>query len=960
MDSALPVLHADRVNISGTYSKSKVFTSHCQLRRRTAFPCISDTYFLEFPDICSYLLTIPTSLIQQQGVIVKSTRFVFFLSFASIILGHFLLAQEGKSKPPSMSSSSSESTIFKTLRARSIGPAVMGGRVSDIAYDPENLYTFYIGLATGGVMKTSDNGATFKAIFEKESVASIGAIAVSPVNPKFVWVGTGEANDRNSSSWGNGVYLSTDAGDSWQNVGLKESKTIARIIPHPTDSNTVWVAAMGDLWNRGNERGLFKTTDAGKTWKQIFAAPGQFADRVGCGDVVMNPSDPNTIVATLYGRRRTPWSFTYGASFTDGKDIGGIFKTTDGGATWKKLTAGLPAMTGRIGLAIYLKNPNILYAIIQSDEGGASDIDNVKSRSGGVFRSEDAGETWKRVNSLNPRPFYFSQIRVDPSDDKKVYVLAFALHVSDDGGQSFREDRFSKVHPDCHALVIDPRFPKRLLLGTDGGVYQSFNGGEAWEHLDRFAGGEFYRITLDMGAPYRIAGGLQDNLNWVGPSMTRTKDGIVNSDWINIDGGDGFYCVFDPEDPQIMYAESQQGYIHRFNLASGQTKGLRPEQTEGQPGYRFHWNSPFIASRHTKGVMYLAGNRIFKLTNHGEHFELISPDLSTQDPAKITAVGSGAENYGVVYTLAESPMQAGMLWAGTDDGKLWLTEDDGAHWKDLTSNLPSVAKGQWVSRIEASHHDAKVAYLAVSAYRSGNYAPLLYRTADAGKSWQSIASNLPNDGPTKVIREDPKNPLLLFVGTEFGPFISTDKGGLWTKFGGLPTVAVDDIQIHPRDLDLVIATHGRSIYILDDIRPLEELTPEIARKDAHLFTIRDAFGFHPLPGFVDWKGITGFRGANPPVGAFINVYVKDYTGEEVKIGITNEAGRPVANLSAVGTPSIVRMVWDLKMTKDLLNDYGGEGQKFVKPGEYTVTLTYGKTKQTQKLHVEMAPGVETR
>ena len=617
-------------------------------------------------------------------------------------------------------------------------------------------------------------------------------------------------------------------------------------------------------------------------------------------------------------------------------------------------------MTGRIGLTVFKKNPKILYTIVQSDEGGTSDIGDVRSKRGGVFRSEDEGESWMRVNPLNPRPFYFSQIRVDPENDQRVYVLGFALHVSDDGGKTFREDSFEKVHPDCHELVIDPRNPKRLLLGTDGGVYQSFASGKGWEHLNRMVAGEFYRITVDMSTPYRVAGGLQDNLNWVGPSQTRTKEGILNSDWINIGGGDGFYCVFDPDDPNVVYAESQQGYVHRFNIGNGEYKNLRPEPTEGQTAYRFHWNSPLIGSRHNKGVMYLAGNRVFKLMEKGEQWKVISPDLSMQDHDKIMSVGSGAENYGVVYTLAESPVKPGLLWAGTDDGKFWITENEGETWIDLTNNLPKEVKGQWISRVEASHHNAKVAYLAVDAHRTGNYAPLVYRTDDGGRSWKSIAGNLPSDGPVKVIREGLKNPNLLFAGTEFGLFISANRGQSWLKFGELPTVAVDDIVIHPRDFDLVIATHGRSIYIVDDVQPLEELTNDIVDKEAHLFSVRPAYGFYQLEGFADWNGTTVFRGANPPLGAMINFYVKEYSGEPAKISITNAADKVVANLTVSCGPGFNRTSWDLKMTKDLLTEYGGEGQKFVKSGEYTVTLNYGKTKHTQKLKVEIAAGIETR
>jgi len=846
------------------------------------------------------------------------------------------------------------------LRARSIGPAIMGGRVSDIELDPADPFTFYAALGTGGVMKTTDDGATWSGIFEHEKVAAVGDIAIAPSDPKVVWVGTGEANDRNSVSWGDGVYRSTDAGATWKNVGLGGSRAIARIVVHPTDPRTAWVAATGDLWTPTAERGCYLTRDAGATWRKVLSAPAPYDTRVGCGDIAIDPANPNTLYAALYARRRQPWSFLAGPDYTDGRDLGGIFKSTDGGVTWRKLSAGLPAGTGRIGLAVYAKDPRIVYAVVQSDAQGTSNIDDVHSRAGGVFRSDDAGEHWTRMSNLDPRPFYFSQIRVDPANDKRVYVLGFMLHVSEDGGRSWREDRFKNVHADLHALAIDPRAPKRLLLGTDGGVYQSHDAGEGWSFLNNFAAGEFYRINVDMGTPYRICGGLQDNLNWVGPSATRGKEGIVNADWININGGDGFYCFFDARNPQVVFAESQEGYVHRFDLRSGAIKELRPQPAEGQTGFRFHWNSPLVPSRHDPGAFYLAGNRVFRLTDGGERWRTISPDLSARLADRILTTGSGAENYGVVYTLAESPVRPGLLWAGTDDGKLWTTEDDGGRWTDLTGNLPQAVRAEWISRVEPGHADPRVAYVAVDAHRSGKFAPYLYRTDDGGRTWESVAGNLPAAGPVKVVREDPNNPDLLFAGTEFGLYASLDRGRSWRKIGDLPTVAVDDILIHPRDLDLIVATHGRSLYVIDDIRGLEMLGDTMRGKDAVLFPIRPAVGFEPLPGWVDSGGNDDFHGANPPAGALITYYVKRYTGDEVKIAITDAAGTPVANLTAPGVPGLNRVSWDLKTTADLLNAYGGEGAKFVRAGEYTVTLTFGAVKATQKLKVEILPGIETR
>ncbi len=873
--------------------------------------------------------------------------------------------------------------LFKGVKARAIGPAVMGGRISDIAIDPRNPAVFYVGLGTGGLFKTGNNGVTFDPIFDKQSVLSIGAVAIAPSDSEVVWVGSGEANDRNSSEWGDGVYRSTDGGGTWTNVGLKESRAIARLVVHPTKPEVAYVAAMGNLWKDGGERGLYKTIDAGKTWKLVLKAPAPNDVRTGAGDVVLDPSNPEIVYAALYARQRTAWSFAYGVTATNGQDVGGIFKSNDGGATWKKSAGGLPGQTGRIGLAISASNPKVVMAIVQSDEGGASDIRDIHSRRGGVFRSEDGGEKWTRMSDINPRSFYFSQIRIDPANDQRVYLLGMALLVSDEGGKNFREDLSDKVHPDCHALAIQagstpapkpakpedknkppkPPVNQRLLLGTDGGLYQSYSAGKAWEHLNRFPGGQFYRISLDDLQPfYRVAGGLQDNLSFVGPSQVASKEGIRNSDWTSLEGGDGFYVVFDPSDKDVFYAESQEGFIHRINLRTGQKRDLRPEAAEGQERYRFHWNAPLIGSRHNPGVLYLAGNRIFRLTDKAEHFSVISPDLTQNDPARINTTGSGAENYGVVYSLAESPVKAGMLWAGTDDGRLWLTENDGGNWTELTANLPEPARGQWIVRIEPGAKDAKVAYVVTNAYRSGDDRPSILRTADLGQTWQSVVGQgLPPNDPVEVVREDPVNSNLLYAGTHFGLFASFDQGAHWVRIGDLPNVRVDDLQIHPRTADLVIATHGRSIAILDDTRAFRELTPEIAAKPVHLFTVAPARGFYRIEGFADWNGKGVYRGENPPEGALFTFWVKEFTGDEVKIAITNAAGQPVANLKAAGTPGLNRVNWDLRPTEDVRIKYGGDDpKKFVPSGEYTAELSYGKEKVKQTFQVEIAPGITTR
>lgn len=840
--------------------------------------------------------------------------------------------------------------VFKNLKWRSIGPATMGGRVADFAVDPKKPFTWFVAFGTGGLMKTTDNGVTWNGVFEKEAVASVGAVAVAPSDSQIVWAGTGEPNGRNSSSWGDGVYKSTDGGETWANLGLKDSQNIARIVIDPSDPNLVYVAALGHLWGANKERGVYKTTDGGKTWQAVL----QLTEAVGCVDLAIDSADSRTLYAALYFRRRTPYSFTSGGP------MGGIHKTSDGGASWKKLASGLPVQTGRIGLDVYRKDPKIVYALVESDAGGGVSIDEAESKSGGVFRSEDKGETWKRVNGLVPRAFYFCQIRVDPTNDQRIYVLGFGLHTSDDGGNSFKSDGSKGYHGDLHAMWIDPHNSDRILPGTDGGVYQSYSKAANWDFINNIAAGEFYRIAVDQSKPYRIAGGLQDNFNWLGPSQTNHPEGIRNSDWISLNGGDGFYCAFDPVDSSIVYAEAQNGSAYRLNLKTGQMKDIQPKAKEGTPAFRFNWTSPLWASRHAPGTLYLGGNHLFKLTERGDKWEAISPDLSRQDPDKIITTGSGAETHGTVFTISESPLKAGLIWAGTDDGKLWLTPDDGRTWHDLTTHLPPEVQGLWISRVEASHFEEGTAFVALDGHRSEVFKPFLLVTNDVGKTWQSIASNIPANHPVKVVREDLVNRNLLYVGTEFGFWLSFNRGRVWVKLNNaLPTVAVDDIVIHPRDRDLVIGTHGRSIYVMDDIRPLQELTPEVLAADVHLFTIRPATEFYYLPEGAPWSRRI-FAAPNPPFGAFINYYLKSYNGEEVSLTITNDKEKVVRKLSGPLTPGINRVVWDLKPDKDE-GDSPSSGQpKFVKPGEYPVTLTMGKKKLTQKVKVEAIEGLEIR
>jgi photosystem II stability/assembly factor-like uncharacterized protein len=892
-------------------------------------------------------------------------------SLPALVLGLSVLplpAQKGPGKGKAVDTPAPPATLkldplhLKAFKARAIGPATMGGRISDLAFDPKDPWTWYAATAHGGLMKTADDGGSFTSLTDKAGLGSCGAVAVAPSDPRTLWLGTGEANDRNSSGWGKGVFVTRDGGTSWESAGLKNSRAIARIAVHPTEPGTAYVAAMGHLWAWGGERGLYKTTDGGKTWKAVLAGPAGFEGRLGCGDVVLDPKNPAVVYAALYARRRTPWSFEWGPDATEGRDLGGIFRSADGGATWTRLSQGLPAQTGRIGLAVSASKPGVVMAIVQSAEGGAAPLREPNSKAGGVFRSEDGGATWTRTSPLNPRPFYFSQLRIDPADDQRVYVLAFGLHVSADGGRSFREDLSEKVHPDLHALAFDPRDSRRQILGTDGGLYGSVTSGRTWRHLNTVALGEFYRISVDDATPYRIGGGLQDNRNWLAPSRTDSKDGLLNQDWVNLSGGDGFHVVFDPVDPDLVYAESQGGAIFRLHLKSGAVKGLRPDPGEGQPAYRFHWASPFLASRHEPGTLFLAGNRVFKFTEKGERWSVLSPDLTVNEPARSRSAGSGAETYGTIYALSESPRKAGVLWAGTDDGKVWTTSDGGAAWTDLTGSLPFAARNAWIQRLDASPSDASAATLVVQTFRGGGDAPLGYRTADGGRSWRLLTAGLPQDEPLHVLKEDPRNPRLYYAGTEGGLYVSTDEGGSWTKFGELPPVPVDDLVVQPRERDLVVATHGRSCFVVDDVAALQEATPEVLAKDLHLFPIRPAKARNLLAGSEAEDGKTGtFRGANPPEGAILTFHLKAWTGEEPAVAITDAAGQPAANLKNVSArPGFNRVVWDLKPSADLVNSYGGGAVKFVRPGEYTVTLSLGKAKSVQKVTVTAGELIETR
>lgn len=874
---------------------------------------------------------------------------------------------------------------LKALSWRSIGPANMGGRVATMALVPGDSKSYFVGYATAGVWKTTNRGVTYSPIFDDKETSSIGAIDVAnapdnwagwkdeeqkrkdqkstePIDRskagrgKIVWVGTGEGNGRNSSSWGHGVYRSTDGGGSFDHVGLSDTHDIPAIAADPRNPDVCFVAALGHLWGHNEERGVYRTNDGGKTWKRVL----YIDNKTGACDLVINPHNPDVIYAAMYMRHRTKWGYQSGGP------EGGIYRSTDGGKNWKKLTEGLPNHTGRIGLSLHHDDPDILVAVVESNDGGwINEPFNDRLRGGGVFRSENAGDTWERLSDYNPRAFYFSRIFLDPHDDQRVYMLGWELSISDDGGRTWRNGAAHVAHVDFHAMTIDPDDTDHLMIGTDGGVYVSYDRGEKWDFHNHMATGQFYNVTTDNSEPYRIGGGMQDNGSWIGPSETITqekdsfmgRDGaITNQDWQFFFGGDGFRVQFHPDDPNIVYAEWQGGNIGRVHLDTGVYRKLRPQPKEGEQVYRFNWNTPFFVSPHDGTTIYHAGNVVFKLTKSGDEWTRISDDLTRNEGDRVQAAGSAAEQYGTLVALAESPVKAGVLWAGSDDGLVHMSPDDGKTWRSVS---PKEAQLYYIANIEASHHDVDVAYVAIDPHRSDVFKPMLFRTDNAGKSWTSIVSNLPNDDPVKVIREDPHNPNVLYIGTQRAAYISIDRGGRWVKMNNksLPTVPVDDFAIQVREMDLIAGTHGRSAYVLDDISPLSQLTPDIVNAPFHVFEPIHGRPRHYLPYGGLWSDKM-FVANNPPLGAMIHYWIRDYNHDDVEISMKPKGGdRAIRKLTGnPKAPGINRVVWDLQREKKEQLPTADDLTEFVPAGEYEITVKQGDHEATVTVEVLAAPG----
>jgi photosystem II stability/assembly factor-like uncharacterized protein len=853
------------------------------------------------------------------------------------------MAGQGAQRPASATTPDS----FAGLQFRNIGPATMGGRVDDLAVLESNPAIYYVGTASGGLWKTLNNGTTWEVLFDDlDDAVSIGDIAIAPDDANTVWVGTGENNNRQSGSWGNGIYKSIDGGQTFRHMGLRDSKHIARILVDPVDHDIIYVAALGSLWGPGKERGVFKSTDGGLTWNNVL-----FVDQdTGATELVQDPSNNKVLYAATYQRRRATWGFNGGGPGS------AIWKSSDAGRTWAKLTNGIPSgPLGRIGLDVYRANPNILYARIQHQSDS------------GTYRSDDAGLTWRKMSDVNPRPMYFSQIRVDPTNDLRVYVLGVQIHISDDGGKTFIEN--GTLHSDHHAMWINPRNSNHIIDGNDGGVGISWDKGRTWEGIYNLDLGQYYHVGFDMETPYNLCGGLQDNYTWCGPSAVRSRNGIVNDDWYQIQGGDGFEAVIDPNDPDTIYAESQDGNVVRVNRRTNERKTIRPLPNRGESGYRWNWNTPIHISPHSSSTIYVGGNRVFKSTDRGQTWVPISPDLTQNtDRETLALMGvtakdftiakhDGVQSYGNLVQLAESPKQANVLYAGADDGSVNMTKDGGKTWTNVSARFPNMPKNAYVSGLIASAHDANTVYVSFDNHMNDDYNNYVYASVDGGTNFRYIAESLPKGQVVMTIAEDPKNPAVLYAGTEFGLFVSTDRGGSWQRVrSGLPTVPIHEIVFHPRENDMIVATHGRSIWILDDATPIQQ-AGEAMRADAFLFDSgRPAMQFNTANdrGFVTDKP---FRGRNPTFGAPISYYLKgEVPPANLALRIRDGAGNVVRTISGddlrnANKAGINRVHWDLRYQPlpaqpqqggggggGGFGGGGGTNGPFVMPGEYRVTL----------------------
>jgi photosystem II stability/assembly factor-like uncharacterized protein len=909
--------------------------------------------------------------------------------------------------PARTSAQSSQARVesaIANLRWREIGPTVMGGRVADIAVVESNPSVFYVGAATGGVWKTVNHGTSFEPVFEGQPTASIGDVTVAPSNPNIVWVGTGEPQNRQSSPWGNGVYKSTDAGKTWTHMGLMETRHIGRIRIHPRNPDIVYVAAVGHLWGANPERGVYKTTDGGASWQLVLSVD----DHTGAIDLAMDHQDPETLFAAMYQRQRTAWGFNGGGPGS------GIYRTTDGGKTWTRLRKGLPeGDLGRIGIDVYRRDGNMVFALVEADAarpgqgfgpgggGGGGDAE----RATGLYRSTDRGESWEKLSSTNNRPMYYSQIRIDPNDPERLYAGGANLYKSVDGGRTFTSDAARDVHSDHHALWIDPNNSDHLILGGDGGVSISWDRANSWRQLMNLPISQFYEISADMRDPYHVCGGLQDNGSWCAPSDTRSNQGIRPKDWYNVGSGDGFYAVLHGTNSRIMFAESQGGNITRVDLVTGERTRMRPvdrsQDGEEDGDLRWNWDTPVVLSAHDPSTVYIGANVLFKSTDLGMTWQAISGDLTRHiDRQTLSIMGvrgsqpmmsanDGTSSYGNLTTISESPLNRDVIYTGSDDGTLSVTRDGGATWSNLTGNIAGLPSETYVSRVVASRFDEGTVYATFDGHRSDDFKPHVFVSTDYGHRWRAIIDGLP-EWSVNIFAEHPRNPDLVFVGNEIGVYVSIDRGQRWVRMPNLPTVPVDDILVHPRENDLILGTHGRGIWIMSDITPLEQLTPPVLASTTHLFPVRTAtsFNLYTPQGWTPGE----YEAANPSSGALIRYYLRDNlaetsdgsggmsgtdgsarpaAGDSVRITILDAQGSTVRELVGPSTTGIHEVDWDLRLAPPYEDENGpgggGGGGGFfgggprgpkVLPGTYTVRLDAAGRSLTTDLVVRLDPRVE--
>lgn len=825
-----------------------------------------------------------------------------------------------------------QDNILSNLQARNVGPSTMGGRIADIAVYEKEPRIFFVASAAGGLWKTENGGITIAPVWDKGSTVSLGAVAVSQKDPNLVWIGTGEQNGRNSVSYGDGVSKSTDGGKTWVHMGLNRTAHIAQVIIDPQDDNIVYVAACGRLWGRNPERGIFKTTDGGKTWEHIL----KIDDKTGVNDLVMHPKDNKTMLAGAYDRLRFPWNYISGGPGS------ALYKTTDAGKTWRKITKGIPeGMIGRIGLDYHRADPN---KVIGQFEVAVMNADGTRqTNNNGVFLSEDGGESWTKVNNRNNRPFYYSIPRYDPVDPNRIYIPDVQIQFSDDKGKTLRNWPTS-VHVDHHAMWINPADNKHIIIGEDGGVAQTRDRGATWEHFNNMAIGQFYAVAFDMRKPYWVYGGLQDNGSWGGPTQT-SRGSIGYWDWYYLRGGDGFYVRVDPDDWRTIYSESQGGAAGRTDLVTGQGLSMRPQPPQGET-YRFNWNTPIELSPHNSKIVYMGGNRLFRSMNRGEGMTAISPDLTTNNPDRLrvgngsaTPENTGAERFCTIVTVAESPLKPGILWVGTDDGNVQISQDAGNSWENVAGNISGAPKEGWVTRVQPSRHAAGRCYVTYGNWRVDDNKTYVYQTDDYGKTWKSINGNLPLEEPCHVIREGINNPNLLYLGTEFGIWVTLDRGESWSKLrSNFPTVPVHDLQIHPRELDLVIGTHGRSIWTLN-VSALEELTIGNRDKALHLAKPQNVYILNRPTSSMGYDGDRGWTAPNTQPGTDICYHLKADGEGRAEITVQDAAGTDIATLNGDAKAGLNVVRWRLQNRR-------------LPTGDYRVTVKVGEVTETSTVRIE--------